>query len=234
MMKKLSYILVAALVSLSGTVTEGQVTSNEGDHVLNAPYRGTITSLRTLCEDLAYGEVQTHCEPLSSYIHMTSNTVDIWVEGDWDRSVLRLYEGVDASGNEIDLTGTDEFNPVTVYKDADTYKRFSYKAISTRTLEPQRFTIKYFYRNDSTWQTVTRHVTVAPMTGSFAQLPGQSEAFHFGTPILDVSVGNAHLTVPTGRTAEMIGATFEDKDSALAVRRGSRFRRRSRRVGERV
>ena len=63
--------------------------------------------------------------------------------------------------------------------------------------------------------TPTRVISVAPITGSFSSLPGESEAFHYGTPILDVSVGNAKLVVPIGRTLDLIGATFDLLDFRL-------------------
>ncbi len=192
----------------------GQITSNQGDGVLNAPYRGTVNALRELCADVPYGEVQTHCEPLVSGLQITSSTYTVWVEGTWDRSVLRLYEGVDASGSELDLTGTSQQQPLTrsVY---GTFIRLSVKAIGIRTLAPQQYTIKFSYNTNGGQSTPTRIFTVAPMTGSFSELPGESEAFHLGTPILSVAVGDAKLVVPVGRTAEMIGATFEDKRTPL-------------------
>ncbi|UCG86750.1 MAG: hypothetical protein JSW71_23120, partial [Gemmatimonadota bacterium] len=207
----------ALFVATVSTGARAQITSNEGDGVLNAPYRGTVTSLRELCQDIPYGEVKTHCEPLySDENHMTSNYVEVWAEGDWDRSVLRLYEGVDASGDEVDLTGTHSGNRRTVYRDGSDFKRFSWKAIGTKNFTPQQFTIKFYYQlNWSQWVTVTRDVRIVPLTGSFFDLPGEGEAFHYGTPILDVSVGAVRLIVPVGRTAEMVGACFEDKDAQL-------------------
>ncbi|HNU46523.1 MAG TPA: hypothetical protein PKH26_14650, partial [Phycisphaerae bacterium] len=192
-----------------------QITSNEGDGVLNAPYRGTIEPLRAACMDIPYGEVQSHVEPIVSSLYITSSTVDVWVEGTWDRSVLRLYEGLDASSPEIDLTGTSQYSPATVYTDVDSVKRFSVKAIGTKTLAKQTFTIRFYYRLNNTPVTPTRMFTVAPITGSFGNVPGESEAFLPGMPILSVAVGNARLTVPVGRTAQMIGAAFIEKDDNL-------------------
>ena len=197
------------------TPVSAQITSNEGDGVLNAPYRGTIDSLRECSMDIGYGEVQSHVEPFVTGLFITSSTIDIWVEGDWDRSVLRMYEGVDASENEIDLTGTSEFSPAIVFTDADDIKRFSFKAIGTKTLAEQSFTIRFSYSADGFPTSPTRVFTVAPITGSFCALPGESEAFLLGTPILDVAVGNARLTVPVGRTAETIGAAFSYRDRQL-------------------
>jgi RHS repeat-associated protein len=202
------------LWGLAGSV-RGQITSNAGDGVLNAPYRGTITSLREACEDIPYGEVKTHCEPLFGDTNLiTSSTISMWVEGTWDRSVLRLYEGADASGTELNLSGTSQGNPL-VRSVSGGFHRMSVKAIGIKTLTPQTFTIKFQYSINDTPTTPTRMFTVAPMTGSFSSLPGESESFHLGTPILNVNVGAASLVVPVGRTAEMIGATFEDKDRRL-------------------
>lgn len=192
-----------------------QITSNEGDGVLNAPYRGTIDSLRECSEGVSYGEVQSHVEPTSSGVSITSGTIDIWVEGTWDRSVLRMYEGLDASNSEIDLTGTSESSPATVSTDAGGVKRLSYKAIGTKTLAPQAFAIHMSYTLSGSQSTPTRTVTVAPMTGSFCALPGERDVFLLGTPILDVAVGNARLTVPVGRTAEMIGSVFIENNDSL-------------------
>ena len=210
-------LAVASVLSISIPVF-AQITSNEGDGVLNAPYRGTINSLRECSAGVGYGEVRSHVEPVISCspsnpdpCEITSSTIDIWAEGTWDRSVLRMYEGVDASNAEIDLTGTSEFSPATVFTEADDIKRLSFKAIGTKTLAPQTFTIRMSYTLNGSQSTPTRIVTVEPVTGSFCTLPGESEAFLLGTPILDVSVGNARLTVPVGRTAEMIGAAFSDR-----------------------
>ena len=133
---------VASAFALS-TPVGAQITSNEGDGVLNAPYRGTVNSLRECSADVGYGEMRSHVEPSVSGLFITSSTIDIWVEGDWDRSVLRLYEGLDASEDEIDLTGTSEFSPAIVYPDADDIKRFSLKAIGTKTLAEQSLTIRF-------------------------------------------------------------------------------------------
>ena len=196
-----------------GSTAYSQITANEGDGVLNAPYRGTIDSLRECSADIGYGEVKTHIEPRvedNPPLFITSSTIDVWVEGnlDWDRSALRMYEGVDASGAEIDLTGTSQGSPVTVFTDTDDIKRFSFKAIGTKTLAPQTFTVRFSYVLGGFSSDFTRPVTVVPITGSFCTLPGESEAFLPGTPILDVTVGAARLTVPVGRTAEMIGRSI--------------------------
>lgn len=189
----------------------GQITSNQGDGVLNAPYRGTISSLRVISDNLPCGETRTYCEPFFSTL-ITSSTISIWIEGTWDRSVIRLFEGVDASGTELDLTGTDSDNPITrSVNTTDGFQRYSIKAIGINTLTPRSFLVKFQYNSTSGFITSSRTFVVAPLTGSFFTLPGESEAFHFGTPLLDVKVGGARLVVPIGRTAEMIGATFEDK-----------------------
>ncbi|MGD8454650.1 MAG: hypothetical protein PVJ57_22785, partial [Phycisphaerae bacterium] len=219
--KTMSIVTLFIAVTLSASAA-AQITSNAGDGVLNAPYRGTITSLRELCADIPYGEVKTHCEPLfvdTNYI--TSSTYSVWVlqetadDQSWDRSVIRLFEGVDGSGAELDLTGTSQANPITRSVSADDFVRMSVKAIGTRTTEPLKFRLRFSYSINGTPTTATRTFVVAPITGSFSVLPGESEAFHLGTPILDVTAGAAHLMVPVGRTAEMIGATFEDKDNRL-------------------
>lgn len=206
-------VAVLAFALAGSTAAVAQITSNAGDGVLNAPYRGTITSLREICADIPYGEVETHCEPATN-ITITSGTYSVWVDGTWDRSILRLYEGVDASGTEVDLTGTSQGQPL-VRSVPGTFIRMSVKAIATRTTAPQQFTVKFSYNTSGGWSTPTRVFTVAPMTGSFNVLPGESEAFHLGTPILNVAVGAAQLVVPVGRTAEMIGAAFEDKRTPL-------------------
>jgi RHS repeat-associated protein len=217
--------VLAAIGCVLGSVgaSFAQITMNEGDGVLNAPYRGTITSLRECSADVGYGEVRSHVEPFifcttqnPDPCKITSSTIDIWVEGAWDRSVLRMYQGLDASGSEVNLTGTSEFSPETIFTDG-TVKRFSFKAIGTKTLAPQTFTVRMSYILNGFQVTPTRIVTVAPITGSFCALPGESEAFLLGTPILDISVGNAKLTVPVGRTAEMIGAAFIDKKESIAL-----------------
>jgi len=212
--------IVAALIGLglivSGGVASAQITSNEGDGVLNAPYRGTIDSLRECSMDVGYGEVKSHVEPTSSGVFITSSTIDVWVDEVWDRSVLRMYEGVDASGSEIDFTSPACPGGVcTVFTDGDDIKRFSFKAIGTKTLAPQNFTIHFEYLLEGLPSTPTRTITVVPITGSFCGLSGESTAFLPGTPILDVAVGTARLTVPVGRTAEMIGAAFSDRDRGI-------------------
>lgn len=87
----LAYALLGAMAA------QAQISDNVGDGVLNAPYRGTITSLRELCAEIPYGEVKTHCEPLfgdTNYI--TSSTYSVWLlqenpdDQPWDRSIIRL------------------------------------------------------------------------------------------------------------------------------------------------
>lgn len=199
-----------------------QITTNEGDGVLNAPYRGTIDSLRECCADIAYGEVMSHMEPndpADATREVTSGTILIWPIDPWDRSVLRLYNGVDAAGDEIDLTGRTPGSPasapVTAYQSVDK-GRFSFKAIGIKTLEPQTFGVHFSYQLDGSPEEQTVTITVAPISGSFCSLPGESEAFLYGTTLLDVSVGNAHLTVPAGQTANMLGAAFDIFDDNLA------------------
>jgi|GEM_PF-2155711 len=216
-MKRLSVckvFLAAVSPLIFSTHGSAQITSNEGDGVLNSPYRGTINSLRECTADIGYGEVLTHVEPISNDVSITSSSIDIWVEGAWDRSVLRVFEGLDASGSEIDLTGTSEFAPATVFTDGNV-KYLSFKAIGTKTLAPQTFTIRMSYLLNGSPSNPSRTVTVEPITGSFCALPGESEAFLLGTPILDVAVGNARLTIPVGRTVEMVGAVFIDKNVDL-------------------
>ncbi len=214
------FLPVASAFAFS-TPVSAQITSNEGDGVLNAPYRGTVDSLRECSAGVGYGEVKTHIEPRSEDIPpllISSSTVQVWTDDTWDRSVLRMYEGLDASGAEIDLTGTSESCPPcpkTVSTDVDGAKRFSFKAIGIKTLSLQSFTVHFSYSLNGVSTTPSSTITVAPITGSFCALPGESEAFLLGTPILDIAVGNARLTVPVGRTAEMIGAAFIEKNDNL-------------------
>jgi len=208
-------VVAWALSTVTAPPAGAQITDNLGDGVLNAPYRGTIDSLRECTMDIGYGEVMTHLEPRVG-LPITSAQVAIWVDEDWDRSVLRMYEGLDASGSEIDLTGTSSGSPATVYTDADDMKRLSFKAIGTKTLAVQPFTVHFRYQLSSGQSEPSSTIRVAPITGTFCDLPGEREAFLLGTPVLDVAVGNARLTVPIGRTAEMIGQAFEYKDDNLA------------------
>ena len=186
------FLAVASAFAFS-TPVGAQITSNEGDGVLNAPYRGTIDSLRECSAGVGYGEVKSHVEPVifcssgnPAPCQITSSTIEIWVEGTWDRSVLRMYEGLDASNSEIDLTGTSLVCPATVFTDRQKVKRLSFKAIGTKTLALQTFTIRMSYFLNGFETTPTRTVTVAPITGSFCALQGESEAFLLGTPILDI------------------------------------------------
>ncbi|MCK4660487.1 MAG: hypothetical protein KAV82_13275 [Phycisphaerae bacterium] len=198
------------------TAANAQIMSNEGDGMLNAPYRGTINSLRVCTMAVGFGEVKTHVESLDEDFPITSSTIEIWAGGVWDRSVLRLFKEVDASGDEIDLTDTSASSFVTVPTGINGFNRFSLKAIGTNTLGVQTFTITFHYEiAGGTEIHSTQTFRVAPVTGSFCSLPGESEAFHFGTPILDVSVGNARLMVPIGRTAEMIGAAYSNRRIGL-------------------
>ena len=59
------FLAVASMFAFS-TPVGAQITSNQGDGVLNAPYRGTIDSLRECSMDVGYGEVQSHVEPSTS------------------------------------------------------------------------------------------------------------------------------------------------------------------------
>ncbi len=186
-----------------------------GDRVLNAPYRGTVSSLREATADIPFGEVRTHVEPITnSSIEPTPN-MTIWLSAEagfeqaWDRSVLRLYRGLDASGIEIDLTDTDENNPFNLGAPAST-ERFSLRAIGTKTLAPVKFRLKFRYRLQGAGSatTFTRDFTVAPMTATNAGIAGEADAFQFGVPLLDVQCGGARLTIPTGRTVITAGAAL--------------------------
>ncbi|MFH0981624.1 MAG: hypothetical protein V2A79_08810, partial [Planctomycetota bacterium] len=208
--------LAIVLVGLMCAAAQAQISFLAGDGVLNAPYRGTINSLREATMDVAYGEVKSHVEPFQGTLHIVSFYIDVWTVGDWDRSVLRLYEGLDASGNEVDLTGHDsQANAVHLLPDADDVKRFSIKAIGTKTLAAQTFSVTFFYDDGSGPNSIERTFRVAPVTGSFSHVPSDSEAFNYGTPILDVSVGAARLVVPVGRTLDMIGAAFIGWDKTM-------------------
>lgn len=221
--RQLLWAATLGVVGFGGTVYS-QITANQGDGVLNAPYRGTIDSLRECSADIAYGEVQSLVEPSifcgpknPQDCEITSSTVDVWVEGTWDRSVLRMYEGLDASGDEVDFTDLATCpNGVCEVITDGVVKRFSFKAIGTKTLAPQAFTVRLSYTLNGAQETPTRTVAVAPISGSFCALRGESEAFLLGTPILDVVVGNARLTVPVGRTTDMIGAAFIHKRQDIA------------------
>jgi hypothetical protein len=208
---------LSVTLALLASTASGQITTTAGDGVLNAPYRGTIDSLRNACEAISYGEVRSFVEPSGSSSSINSTYLLIWVDMaagslPWDRSALRMYEGLDASGGEIDLTTcTDEASAYELYYPGE-FERFSFKAIGTKTLAVQTFKVHFKYRlsGSSSWSNPIRTISVAPVTGSFLNLPGESEAFHYGTPILDVTAGAARLTVPIGRTADMIGACFID------------------------
>jgi YD repeat-containing protein len=94
--------------------------------------------------------------------------------------------------------------------------------MGTKTLGIKTFKISFYYqrKTDYTspeWEEPTRTFKVAPITGSFSTLPGISEAFHYGTKILDVTVGGARLSIPIGQTADMIGAAFMDYDNDYSI-----------------
>ncbi len=190
--------------------------------VLNTPYRGTITSLRTTCADIPYGEVRNQIVPPNCDSPTITSPMSIWVDQSggsqvWDRSVLRLYRSLDAaaksdgSSNEIDLTSHIDENSAYQIQNPGSFQQFSFKAIGTKTLAGQTFKVVFKYQlGGGDWHTDSRTVRVAPMSGSFDGLPGESEAFHYGTPILDVAVGAASLRVPIGRKAEEIGAAYVD------------------------
>jgi RHS repeat-associated protein len=218
--------LIAIAVFCLVPPTFGQITSLEGDDVLHAPYHGTITSLRECTNDIGYGEILNHVEPrLGGPLDITDAELQVWVVGNWDRSVLRMYRELDASGDEVNLTDTTEQMPALVPKGPHTFTRLSFKAIGVNTLAPQDFTVHFKYNTTSGLVDVDRTITVSATTGSFCMLPGLEEAFHLGTPILDVTAGNAQLTIPVGRSADMIGAAFIDNlpnigndDSAISRR----------------
>ncbi|MHC4670837.1 MAG: hypothetical protein ACYTBZ_00005, partial [Planctomycetota bacterium] len=116
--RPVSFLLMIAVTT---SIANAQIVSSSGDGVLNAPYRGTINSIREATMDIGYGEVRTWSEPKgnNSYFH-EMNSIEVWNDEasggqPWDRSVLRLYNGIDASGTEIDLTGTDTYNRQEVF-----------------------------------------------------------------------------------------------------------------------
>ncbi|MBK9121340.1 MAG: RES domain-containing protein [Phycisphaerales bacterium] len=221
--------LAALLFSLLaiGYSAKAQIHGVEGDDVLNAPYRGTIDSLREATMDIGYGEVISHIEAVYSSLNIDSTyPLYVWhdpVAGEpWDRSVLRLYSGVDASGIEIDLTNrTDQASAYQIQSPL-TAERFSFRAMNTKTLAQQHFVLKFRYKlGTGSPTTFTRHVRVAPTTATFLNVPAESEAFHYGTPLLTVAVGNARLVVRSGVTADMIGAAYvyrRTMSSAVAPR----------------
>ena len=61
--KCIAWMIVLTILAVCATSAPAQVTSLEGDGVLNAPYRGTITSLREASMGIPYGEVMSHIEP---------------------------------------------------------------------------------------------------------------------------------------------------------------------------
>ncbi len=224
----LNWKLCVAVVSILGVFVSaslGQISAYGGDGILNAPYRGTINSLREMSMDVGYGEVQSRVEP-DSTLTFSTTVLYIWHEVPtgykaWDRSVLRLYRGLDASGTEIDLTGhTNQATALTLSVSIGSFERFSFRAMGTKSLAVQNFRTVFRFNLGSGYINANRNIKVAPITGSFNTLPGDSEAFHYGTPILDASVGNAKLVVPIGRKAEMIGAAFVDKDIVLGPASG--------------
>ena len=212
-------MLSVAIVAWPFGAASAQITSNTGDGVLNAPYRGTINSLREGSSDVPYGEVQSWVEPTGTLEIDSTSNIRAWhdaAQGDpWDRSVLRLYHEFDAAGTEINLSyntswETAEFLP------NESVLRLSLKAIGTKTLASKTFKIVFNYRLDGgSYHDYTREFVVAPTTGSFCELPGESEAFHYGTPVLDVSVGAARLVVPIGQTADCIGAAYSARENKL-------------------
>jgi RHS repeat-associated protein len=205
----------AVVFSVASAPCWGQITSLAGDGVLNAPYRGTIDSLREATMDVAYGEVKTHVEPSGGSLQITGANVTLWAVGGWDRSVLRLYEGVDASASEIDLSnGAVKSVPVDT---GGTYriKRFSLKAIATKTLAVQAFTVHFQYNIGKALIDTEKTFKVAPLAASGDRRFDEREAFLYGVPLLDVAVGNARLTIPTGRTALTAGLAFTDQIISL-------------------
>lgn len=66
-----------------------------GDGVLNAPYRGPVSDWREANLDMAYGEVR------NLRLYQVNGATRVQLSGTWDRSLIRVYEGFDASGVEI-------------------------------------------------------------------------------------------------------------------------------------
>jgi RHS repeat-associated protein len=233
---RIAIVFVLLTLLLPG-IAAAQISSFDGDiepvfgtSVLNAPYRGTVTSLREATADFAYGEVLTAIEPPNPDAPLSINSADVkvWRVGTWDRSVVRLYQGLDASGyssgQEIDMTNAvSEATAVLVPRQfGQDFVRFSLKAIATKSLAPQKFIYRVKYTVTTGTVDQPREIIVVPTTGSFARLPGLSEAYLLGTPLLEVTAGKAQLTVPIGRTAEMVGTTFNRRkrlgnNSSLAI-----------------
>ncbi|HEY3241712.1 MAG TPA: hypothetical protein VGM03_00030, partial [Phycisphaerae bacterium] len=147
-----------------------QIITTSGDGVLNAPYRGTIDSLRECSADLAYGEVQPWVEPTGND-GISSPTMMIWHDPahPWDRSVLRMYYGLDASGasigTEVDLTmATSQATAIMVAPESGGFRRFSFKAIGTKTLATQTFTVVFRYTLLGNTINHNRTFYVAPIT----------------------------------------------------------------------
>lgn len=114
---------LAALLTCSAT---GQLTTAHlsGDGVLNAPYRGPATAWREANLDMSYGEV------INYKLFLIDGANRAQITGGWNKDVVRVYYGWDASGNEI--TGGTLNTDRLVTEGNTRYWRISIKAIGTR------------------------------------------------------------------------------------------------------
>ncbi|MBN1512255.1 MAG: RHS repeat protein, partial [Phycisphaerae bacterium] len=185
---------------------------------LRAPYTGSIHSLRAASMDLPHGEILNAAFPKAASTELPeSQEIRVWVDtvlGEpWDRSVLRMYCGIDGSDSEIDLTDHTEYaSACEVVPDSQEPWpwRFSFRAVATKTLAPRCFVVHVSYGDscgaDSRWDTYV--LCVEPFTAEHLGIEDESQLFLAGVPLLDVSVGAASFTLRSGVPAGKIGQAY--------------------------
>lgn len=214
-LQKLLVLGIFAITSSNASFSAAQITDHGVDDVLNAPYRGPIESLRLRHSNIGFGEVQPHVEPLTN--NAIDGTVRIWCSDTWDRSILRLYQGLDASGPEVNLVGHADYSTAVILPaDGFPFRRFSFKAMAAKSLCPTEYEITFdYFVVGGTRFSSTHTIKVGPTEGSFDGELNLRESFLRGTPILQVNEGNASVSLPIGRTAGRIGAAFYENDKQL-------------------
>ncbi len=120
------------------------------DNVLNAPYRGPVTAWREACMDMGYGEVKNfviyyedpgHDDPDYPIAKLT-------FPSGWDRDVVRIYQGHNASGPEIVPNGEPLEATVSISEGSSLANwrwNLSIKAIGTRSQKKVDFPIEFSY-----------------------------------------------------------------------------------------
>ncbi len=116
------FVLFASVSTAQAQLTSTHLT---GDGALNAPYRGPVSAWRDAHLDMSYGEV------INYKLFQIVPDSDAEFTGSWNRELIRVFSGWDASGPEVE-SGDSLLGGIAVTSDGPPYWRLSIKALGTR------------------------------------------------------------------------------------------------------